>query len=75
MQREILNNSELVELLRANRYLYFDVSLLLNYGLLATHTISFRKSFIRDEGIDNSTIKWKLDEFEAHYRNASWIIH
>jgi len=66
---------ELVEHLKVNRYSYFDVSLLLNYNLRATHTISYRKNLIWDEGIDNLTIKWQLVEFLEHYKNANWIIN
>jgi hypothetical protein len=75
MQRSRISTNALVEFLTANKYLYFDVSLLLNYGLLATHTISLRKTHIWDEGIDNVTIKWQSDEFLEHYKNAVWVIN
>lgn len=74
MQRTSLSTHALVEFLKANRYQYFDVSLLLHHGLLATHTISFRKMHIWDEGIDNTTLKWQPDEFMEHYENAVWVI-
>ena len=74
MQRTSLSTHALVELLKANRYQYFDVSLLLQHGLQATHTISFRKAHIWDVGIDNSTLKWQSDEFLEHYENAVWVI-
>lgn len=75
MQSSRISTIDLVKLLKANKYIYFDVSLLLNYGLLATHTISLRKTHIWDEGIDNLTIKWLSDEFLEHYKNAVWVIN
>lgn len=75
MQRSRISTIELVKLHKANKYLYFDVSLLLHHGLLATHTISLRKTHILDEGIDNLTIKWLSDEFSEHYKNAVWVIN
>ena len=75
MQRSRISTIELVKLLKANKYSYFDVSLLLHHGLLATHTISSRKTHIWDEGIDNLTIKWLSDEFSEHYKNAVWVIN
>jgi hypothetical protein len=75
MQRNRLSTHALVEFLKANKYQYFDVSLLLHHGLLATHTISLRKTHIWDEGIDNLTIKWLSDEFSEHYKNDVWVIN
>ncbi|MDD2284070.1 MAG: hypothetical protein PHQ11_01525 [Paludibacter sp.] len=75
MQKTSVSTNALVEFLKANKYQYVDVSLLLQHGLLATHTISFRKTHIRDEGIDNFTLKWQSDEFLEHYKNAVWVIN
>lgn len=75
MKKKTLNTIELIDFLKVNRYLYYDVSLILNYGLRATHTISSRKTHIWDEGIDNLTIKWLSDEFLEHYKNAFWVIN
>lgn len=75
MQRTSLSTHALVEFLQAKKYQYFDVSLLLRHGLLATHIISFRKTHIWDEGIDNLTLKWMMDEFLEHYENAVWVIN
>jgi len=70
----LVRTVELVNFLQANKYRYFNVSLILNYGLLASHIISIRKTQIWDEGID-AFIKWLQDEFLEHYKNASWLIN
>jgi hypothetical protein len=75
MQINRIGTIELIELLKANKYLYINVSLILNFGLQTTHTISFRKTHIWDEGIDNLTVKWLLDEFLEQYKNALWVIN
>jgi len=74
MHVNIINTIQLIEILKANKYLYMDVTLLLNYGLRATHTISFRKTHIWDEGIDNLTVKWLSNEFAEKYKNAYWTL-
>lgn len=74
MQRNRVSTIELVEFLKINKYLYYDVSLLLNFGLVSTHAISYRKNHIWDEGIDNFVIKWQSDDFLEHYKNARWVI-
>jgi hypothetical protein len=75
MQRQMVSTVELVKFLQANKYLYFNISVILNYGLLATHIISMRKNQIWDEGIDAISIKWLPEEFLEHYKNATWIIN
>ena len=70
-----LTTEELIIFLFQRRYEYYDVSLLLNFGVLATHIISFRKSFVWDEGICGNTVKWTKKEFLEQYSKATWIVN
>ena len=74
MSNSTLCTSGLVKILQNNRYSLFEATLLLRYGLGATHFIYFRKKDILDEGIDGVAIKWEPEEFMDHYKQARWML-
>ena len=75
MLRIKLSSFELIEYLRVHSYECFYVSLVLNFDIFATHCISYRKSLIWDEGIDEKIIKWSTEEFVERYVKASWVVN
>lgn len=68
------STNELILFLKSNRYMFYNVSLLIGGFLRSNHIMSYRKSFLYDEDLFDNLIKWNVKDFTSAYKDAVWLI-
>lgn len=69
-----LSTKELIEFLTDNRYELFGVTSIIRIFFGCHHFISYRKSYIWDEYLCDTTIKWTKEEFIHEYADSVWLL-